>query len=166
MHYALTGLANRNEIDRFCASLIDSLLQPTLYEDQQLHIGASLGISQTRLLGFDPGELIRCADIALYQAKAEGKNTWRYFSVEMNQQIQYRRQLESDLRRAVVQAIINLGLTVTAEGVETEQQLRALGMEQCQEVQGFYLSRPLEREAFEALLRTNRSATPDAGAAP
>jgi EAL domain-containing protein (putative c-di-GMP-specific phosphodiesterase class I) len=45
--------------------------------------------------------LIRCADIALYAAKAEGKNTWRYFSAQMNEQIQKRRQLENELRMAV-----------------------------------------------------------------
>ncbi|ROL78383.1 EAL domain-containing protein [Pseudomonas vranovensis] len=334
----MNGMDSRNEIDRFCARLIDSLHQPIYFEEQALHIGASLGVAQTRLQGFDAGELIRCADIALYQAKAEGKNTWRYFSPEMNEQIQYRRQLENDLRkalknnefilhyqpryrletleivsvealvrwqhpvegllgpdtfiplaeqtdlivplgrwvlreacetarnwpagllvsvnlspaqfsrsdvvrdvhqilvetgfpaqrleleitenvmlndiegalgtmnalkelgvrlnmddfgtgysslgylrtypfdsikidkrfiaglssdgndRAVVQAIINLGkamgLTVTAEGVETEQQLKALGKEQCHEVQGYYLSKPIDKLAFEALLQS------------
>lgn len=334
----LSGMDNRSEIDRLCARLIELLQRPIAYEEQQLHIGASLGVAQTRSQGVDAGELIRCADIALYQAKADGKNTWRYFSPEMSQQIQYRRQLENDLRRAlkhnefvlhyqpryrlddlrivsvealvrwqhpqegllgpdifiplaeqsdliaalgrwvlreacstardwpqallvsvnlspaqfsrsdvvadvreilletgfpaqrleleitenvmlndiegalgtmlalkelgvrlnmddfgtgysslgylrtypfdsikidkrfiaglnsqngndraVVQAIINLGkamgLTVTAEGVETEQQLKALGKERCHEVQGYYLSRPVDKDSFEALLR-------------
>ncbi|MDH1145918.1 EAL domain-containing protein [Pseudomonas mosselii] len=99
----LHGLDNRSEIDRFCARLLELLQQPIIYEGQQLHIGASIGIAQTRIQGYDAGELIRYADIALYQAKADGKNTWRYFSPEMNQQIQYRRQLENDLRRAIKQ---------------------------------------------------------------
>ncbi|MDR0210128.1 MAG: EAL domain-containing protein [Pseudomonas putida] len=99
----LSGLDNHSEVDRFCARLIDLLQHPITFEDQPLHIGASLGIAQSRAQGFDARELIRCADIALYQAKAEGKHTWRYFSPQMNQQIQYRRQLESDLRRALKQ---------------------------------------------------------------
>ncbi|MNG90450.1 Oxygen sensor protein DosP [compost metagenome] len=57
----------------------------------------------------------------------------------------------------MVQAIINLGeamgLTVTAEGVETEQQLRILEKDRCHEVQGYYLSRPLDQQGIEALLR-------------
>ncbi|WP_409287453.1 bifunctional diguanylate cyclase/phosphodiesterase [Pseudomonas guariconensis] len=97
----LSGLDNHSEVDRFCARLIDLLQQPILFEDQALHIGASLGIAQSRAQGYDAGELIRCADIALYQAKGEGKHTWRYFDAQMNQQIQYRRQLENDLRRAL-----------------------------------------------------------------
>ncbi|HEN8801155.1 EAL domain-containing protein [Pseudomonas sp. CM25] len=97
----LNGMDNRNEVDRFCARLIGLLQQPIDFDSQHLHIGASVGVAQTRTQGFDAGELIRCADIALYQAKADGKGTWRYFAAEMNQQIQYRRQLENDLRRAL-----------------------------------------------------------------
>ena len=50
--------------------------------------------------------------------------------------------------RSVVQAIINLGnamgMTVTAEGVETAEQLALLSDDQCHEVQGFLLSEPVE----------------------
>lgn len=97
----LSGLTNDHEVDRFCARLIDNLRQPIAYADQQLYIGASMGIAQSHLQGADSTELIRCADIALYAAKAEGKNTWRYFSAQMNEQIQRRRHLENELRLAV-----------------------------------------------------------------
>ncbi|WP_455926285.1 bifunctional diguanylate cyclase/phosphodiesterase [Pseudomonas putida] len=98
---ALCGMDNHAEIDRFCARLIDNLHQPIDYQDQPLHVGASLGIAQSAQQGLDPDELVRCADIALYQAKADGRNTWRYFSAQMHEQIQHRRQLETDLRLAV-----------------------------------------------------------------
>jgi len=59
----------------------------------------------------------------------------------------------------VVQAIINLGkamgLTVTAEGVETLEQLDFLVSDQCHEVQGFYLSRPMEKLALLPLLKAS-----------
>ncbi|MBC3382644.1 EAL domain-containing protein [Pseudomonas sp. SWRI179] len=97
----LNGMEHTTEIDRFCERLIDSLQQPILYETHSLHIGASIGIAVSRRQGYVPGELIRCADIALYQAKSEGKRTWCYFASQMNDQIQHRRQLESDLRQAV-----------------------------------------------------------------
>lgn len=65
--------------------------------------------------------------------------------------------------RAVVQAIIGLGkamgLTVTAEGVETEEQLDILGVDQCNEVQGYFMSRPIDKAAFARLLQDSRSAT-------
>jgi diguanylate cyclase (GGDEF)-like protein/PAS domain S-box-containing protein len=97
----LSGLENRAEIDRFCTRLLASLHQPISYEGQALYIGASIGIAQSRHQGHDPRELVRCADIALYQAKADGKNIWRYFAAHMNEQIQQRRQLEVELRSAV-----------------------------------------------------------------
>jgi diguanylate cyclase (GGDEF)-like protein/PAS domain S-box-containing protein len=97
----LSAVEHSAEIDRFCTRLIDSLQQPIHYETHALHIGASIGIAVSRRQGYVPGELIRCADIALYQAKSEGKKTWCYFASHMNDQIQHRRQLESDLRQAV-----------------------------------------------------------------
>jgi EAL domain-containing protein (putative c-di-GMP-specific phosphodiesterase class I) len=57
---------------------------------------------------------------------------------------------------AIVEAIIamarSLRLTVVAEGVETIEQLKFLQMNDCDEIQGFYFSRPLPVEQFEKLL--------------
>jgi EAL domain-containing protein (putative c-di-GMP-specific phosphodiesterase class I) len=67
--------------------------------------------------------------------------------------------------RAVVQAIIGLGkamgLTVTAEGVETEEQLDILGRDQCNEVQGYFMSRPVDKTAFALLLHASRNVQPE-----
>jgi diguanylate cyclase (GGDEF)-like protein/PAS domain S-box-containing protein len=97
----LHGMDSHAEIDRFCERLLDSLHQPIHYDHHTLHIGASIGIALSRRQGHLPDELIRCADIALYQAKSNGKKTWCYFAAHMNDQIQHRRQLESDLRQAI-----------------------------------------------------------------
>jgi diguanylate cyclase (GGDEF)-like protein/PAS domain S-box-containing protein len=62
---------------------------------------------------------------------------------------------------AVIRAIIGLsrglGLRVVAEGVETEAQLDALRAEGCDEVQGYFLSRPLEASEFETFFRSHAS---------
>ncbi|MBC3269941.1 EAL domain-containing protein [Pseudomonas sp. SWRI81] len=97
----LNGMDSHHEIDKFCTRLIDSLHQPVLYEQHPLHIGASVGIALSRRHGFVASDLIRYADIALYQAKSDGKNTWCYFEAHMSDQIQTRRQMEDDLRRAL-----------------------------------------------------------------
>jgi len=66
--------------------------------------------------------------------------------------------------RAVVQAIINLGkamgLTVTAEGVEPLEQLDFLVSDKCHEVQGFYLSRTMEKLALLSLLKASHDEFP------
>ena len=57
---------------------------------------------------------------------------------------------------SIIQAIVGLGralsLTVTAEGVETIDQLQALGAIRCDEAQGFYLNQPMDAQAIKALL--------------
>jgi diguanylate cyclase (GGDEF)-like protein/PAS domain S-box-containing protein len=97
----LNGMDSPNEIDKFCTRLIGSLHQPVLFEQHPLHIGASIGIALSRRHGYVASDLIRYADIALYKAKSEGKNTWCYFEAHMSDQIQTRRQLEDDLRHAL-----------------------------------------------------------------
>ena len=65
--------------------------------------------------------------------------------------------------RSVVQAIINLGnargMTVTAEGVETAEQLALLNDDQCHEVQGFLLSRPVDNDVLVQIMRRQRANT-------
>ena len=59
--------------------------------------------------------------------------------------------------KAIVSAIINLasslGMHTIAEGVETASQLAYLRLQGCDEVQGFYFSRPLPASQFEAFMR-------------
>jgi diguanylate cyclase (GGDEF)-like protein/PAS domain S-box-containing protein len=61
-----------------------------------------------------------------------------------------------DSGRPIIQAILGLGkalgLSVTAEGVETNDQLASLTADQCDEVQGFLLARPLNSEQVDKLL--------------
>jgi EAL domain-containing protein (putative c-di-GMP-specific phosphodiesterase class I) len=64
--------------------------------------------------------------------------------------------------KAIVSAIISLadslGLQTIAEGVETEGQLALLREQGCNEVQGYYFSKPLPAEQFEAFVRAKRQA--------
>jgi diguanylate cyclase (GGDEF)-like protein len=65
---------------------------------------------------------------------------------------------------AIVKAVIglgqSLGMSTTAEGVETEEQLAAVREQGCDEVQGFYFSPPLRPEAVQALLLNEAKAKP------
>jgi len=105
--------------------LIDVMRQPFDLEGSStsLHVNTSIGIAVgDRSTG---GELLRDADIALYQAKAKGKNRYEFFHPEMQSDIGRRIRLEFDLRSAlasqefhlVYQPIYNLD-ELTIVGVE------------------------------------------------
>jgi diguanylate cyclase (GGDEF)-like protein len=86
---------------RIAEKLMRALGEPFTLEGQELHVTASLGVSLYPRDG-DSGELLlKYADIALYEAKGEGRNAYRFFSPEMNAQAHGRLRLENDLRRAV-----------------------------------------------------------------
>jgi diguanylate cyclase (GGDEF)-like protein/PAS domain S-box-containing protein len=71
---------------------------------------------------------------------------------------------------AIARAVIEIGhaldLQVIAEGVETEGQLTFLRENKCDEIQGYYFSRPLEMAALRTLLLTQTPAGGDAQGAP
>lgn len=69
-------------------------------------------------------------------------------------------QNDSAITRAIIQLGHNLRRTVIAEGVETAEQYEFLQNEKCDEIQGFYFSRPLLPVAFEKLLASRSNSVP------
>lgn len=59
----------------------------------------SLGLPPTD--ASQANELLRCADIALYQAKADGRGTWCFYGSEMDKRLHERRCQEDELRQAI-----------------------------------------------------------------
>ena len=94
---------SREEVDALCARVIETLRRPIEHEGQQLQIDASLGVVLSREHGGQATDLIKHADIALYNAKAAGKGTWLYFSAQMNDALQGKRTLERELAVGIEQ---------------------------------------------------------------
>ena len=86
-------------------SLIDRLLKsltaPFLVDGQELFVSASIGAAFYPIDGENAETLIKHADIAMYQAKKQGKNNYCLFTSDLSERISYLRQLESNLRQAV-----------------------------------------------------------------
>ena len=88
--------------------LLHELSQPFEVAGHHILIGVSIGIAIAPDDGADPDTLLKSADIALYQAKSDGRNRFRYFEPEMDTLMQARRELELDLRRAVAEGEFEL----------------------------------------------------------
>jgi len=81
--------------------ILERLSTAFTIEGQDLFIGASIGITVYPTDAGDEITLLRNADMAMYKAKEEGRNTYRFFSPEMAARATKRMQMEGNLRRAL-----------------------------------------------------------------
>jgi diguanylate cyclase (GGDEF)-like protein/PAS domain S-box-containing protein len=80
-----------------------SLCAPYEINEQQVHIGVSIGISIFPDDSADEHALIKNADAAMYEAKANGRDRFQFFTPVMNVNTKKRYELENDLRNAIAQ---------------------------------------------------------------
>ncbi|MGA1624620.1 MAG: putative bifunctional diguanylate cyclase/phosphodiesterase [Prochlorothrix sp.] len=78
-----------------------ALSQPIEVQDHEVSIAASIGVTFSHGEYSRAEDLLRDADIAMYQAKAQGRNCYTVFDQGMHQQAMQRLQLEKDLRLAL-----------------------------------------------------------------
>ncbi|AGZ39500.1 putative signaling protein [Actinoplanes friuliensis DSM 7358] len=97
----LPRLVDDQIADTVANRILRDLSQPLVIGDTVLTIPASAGIAITRGSGMAVDDVIREADLALYQAKADGKGVARRFDPAQFAEAEKRRREESDLRRAL-----------------------------------------------------------------
>ena len=85
---------------RLAEAIIEEIQRPLLLNGRQVFLGASIGITMFPFDAYHAGQLLKNADIAMYQAKVAGKNCYRFYSRAMDQAVERRVQLEQDLRGA------------------------------------------------------------------
>ena len=87
--------------ERLASRLVEIIGHPPPMENHIIHTGVSVGIAIAPDHGLDPDELMKCADLALYQAKARGRGAYQLFDPEMEASARSRHMLETDLRGAL-----------------------------------------------------------------
>ena len=100
--------ARPTDASELAAELIETFSEPFEVHGHQVIIGTSIGIAMAPADGNEPDQLLRNADMALYRAKAEGRGTYHFFQPGMDAQMQERRRLELDLRKAMLNSEFEL----------------------------------------------------------
>jgi len=85
----------------FAERITEVLSEPFLIDGHEVNIGTSIGIALAPEHAKDPDGLLKMADLALYRAKSSGRGSHCFFTAEMIEAAGARRELETELRRAI-----------------------------------------------------------------
>jgi diguanylate cyclase (GGDEF)-like protein len=97
-----TAVNSRDEAEKFAHRLVTALTAPVRFNNYELDVTSSVGFALAPADGNSSKRLLKSADLALYKAKADGRNCVRYFLPEMDATLQARIELEKTIRNAVV----------------------------------------------------------------
>jgi diguanylate cyclase (GGDEF)-like protein len=97
----LEGVSEAKEVLPVIERILDSLAGLTVIADHEINSSTSVGIAMYPDNGNNLSELLRAADLAMYQAKSSGRGRYQFFADAMQEEAQTRHALEWALRRAV-----------------------------------------------------------------
>lgn len=97
----LGNLQESDDAERVAAKVLKCLAEPVMVNDHELFITTSIGISSFPRHHESPEELVKKADIAMYNAKSQGRNNYKIYSSSLDLDSERRMVLESSIRRAL-----------------------------------------------------------------
>jgi len=97
----LQGLDQPERAATFAEKIITAISRPIVIKEHEIYTSTSIGISFYPLNGSDYNTLIKSADMALYQAKENGRNVYRFCTPEMNHEIQEKVNFKNELKKAL-----------------------------------------------------------------
>jgi diguanylate cyclase (GGDEF)-like protein len=97
----LEGVSEAKEVLPVIERIVESLREVTTVDGHEVNTSTSIGIAMYPENGSNLSELLRAADLAMYQAKSSGRACYQFFADAMQEEAQSRRALEWALRHAV-----------------------------------------------------------------
>ncbi len=97
----LQGAGNTEDINMVAKRIMERINEPISFHGATILPGASAGIAVYPVDAEDANDLIVHADLALYAAKKQGGGAFSFFSEELRQELEHRKQLETDMRIAI-----------------------------------------------------------------
>jgi diguanylate cyclase (GGDEF)-like protein/PAS domain S-box-containing protein len=106
----LPDCADTDQLQRIASSVLQSMCKPLAVGGHTVYVSASAGIASYPSDAASVEQLITYADRAMYAAKEEGRNDYRFFTLPMHQEAKSRLLLANDLRQAVSRGQLQLWL--------------------------------------------------------
>ena len=97
----LPVINDENQVEMVADRLVKIVREPVVFDNKNLLVAASIGIALYPRDASDADSLIKSADVAMYQSKAMGKNTYSFSSPEQNRKVSSKVTLERHLRDAI-----------------------------------------------------------------
>ena len=91
------------DLEAIAGSIVGGFQEPFHVGGRQISVTASVGITVCPVDSADPQALLNNADIAMYQAKEQGRNTFKFFTSSMHEEILSYHRLETDLKNAIAE---------------------------------------------------------------
>jgi len=98
---AIPELQETEQCRELAETIISEASQPVVIDGNKIKVGATIGIAIAPKDGNTADQLLQYTDSALYDAKARGRSTYTFYSEKLGEAIQFRRQLEMDMRSAL-----------------------------------------------------------------
>lgn len=102
------GIHSADSAAQFAQTLLQTIEQPFVIQNQRMFISGSIGIALYPHDSTQPDELIRCADVAMYRAKRDGRATLGFYSRELVEHAADFLALEIRLRDALDRGLLEL----------------------------------------------------------
>lgn len=90
-----------DDLKQIVITIQEAFSDPFVFEDTELHISTSIGVTLFPYDGMVYSDLLKNADSALYEAKRKGKHDFRFFDLELKQEISKRIKMEQHLANAL-----------------------------------------------------------------
>ncbi|MEJ8306366.1 EAL domain-containing protein [Saccharibacillus sacchari] len=95
------SFASDDEVARLAQRIVSVIQVPYTLKDNDFYVTASIGVAMYPEHGEDREELIKNADSAMYEVKRGGKNGYRFYSPELDEELLFKIEIEADLRKAI-----------------------------------------------------------------